>query len=247
MRIEMEEDKELFKKELERISLLLNKNLTILDYKQNCNKELSFDKLLYKFGRWSDALDFAGLPKNPHKSPPSSKISLIDLDLEFWRVYSFYQRPFNKREFKEYSKYSWASYIRRFGSWSKCLNFYIDHEIKNTVSTERKLLGGIPVPTNEQETILYFFKFYLKYVKVHYLQSNFPDSRLELMGVVKDVEFEYKSSSFIQHGHPLNFDGIVICWIKDKELPCKIFELSNNDVDNADLLFELFGIDRRKK
>ena len=47
----------------------------------------------------------------------------------------------------------------------------------------------------------------------------FPDAIVEFNGINYDVEFEYLSSNFIQHCHPVDFGGLCVCWRKDIEIP----------------------------
>jgi hypothetical protein len=54
--------------------------------------------------------------------------------------------------------------------------------------------------------------------KIKAIQAAFPDGILERNGQEIEVEFEYLSSNFLQHGHPLDRGCMCICWRKDVDL-----------------------------
>jgi len=74
-------------------------------------------------------------------------------------------------------------------------------------------------PSNEMETIILFgiLADSLGY-KILKVQTDFPDGLIEKDGVQIQVEFEFLSSNYLQHGHPLDFKGLCICWRNDCSL-----------------------------
>jgi len=84
------------------------------------------------------------------------------------------------------------------------------------------------IPKNELGVILLFGRYYdylgFQVLDVH---SRYPDCIAIKNGKRIRIEFEYKTSNFIIHNHDLNGVDLVICWIKDTELPIEILELSS--------------------
>lgn len=74
-------------------------------------------------------------------------------------------------------------------------------------------------PSNEIETIIHFSSMCadVGFEILSCSSSAFPDSVIRKIGRVETIraEFEYKSSSFVEHGHnPYDCD-LIICWIND--------------------------------
>ena len=63
------------------------------------------------------------------------------------------------------------------------------------------------------------------------IKSGFPDAiirRFNGKGWVRErAEFEYKSSNYRIHQHPINDCDIVICWIHDRlDCPLEVWEMA---------------------
>jgi len=86
------------------------------------------------------------------------------------------------------------------------------------------------IPTNEQGVIFLWGSICHidRWIPVH-LQTAYPDAIFEKDGKRYRIEFEYKSSNFIAHGHDPDGCDLIVCWedtIKYKfSLP--IIELCN--------------------
>jgi len=232
-----EDEEQLVTSAIKRIGLFLNKTPTQKEYKENRNnEELSLEQLMYRYGNYSNAVIAAGLVPNPNQSPPRqpdiTKDQLID---EYIKVANRLQKIPANNEFRVNSKYSWTPYKTKWGSFSQAAEFIIknysdrfEFEIHNKIDKKikknRKILnyscGLIYEPSNEYETVVLFALLAkeLGYT-IKLVQSDFPDaiiidkSNLEII-----VEFEYLSSNYKQHCHPIDFNGLVICWRKDMEL-----------------------------
>lgn len=233
---DIQDEQDSIRKSILRIAEELKKTPTQKEYKIHRNKnELSLEQITYRFGRWSDAVNFAGLEPNDFQNPPRNNIiteqELID---EFIRVANIEKKIPGQQFFRANSKFSWTPYKTKWGSWKEAVvyislkypeRFNFDIVVNDTKvkKEKRKLLGHdcalIYEPTNEYETVVLFgiFAKELGY-KILKIQTDFPDGILEKCGQEILVEFEYLSSNYIQHGHPLDFDGICICWRKDCEL-----------------------------
>jgi len=84
------------------------------------------------------------------------------------------------------------------------------------------------IPHNEQGVILLFGKYY-DYLGFHVLDIHriSPDCLAEKDGKEVKIEFEYASSNFITHAHNPKECDLVICWLKDIELPVQTLELKS--------------------
>lgn len=112
-------------------------------------------------------------------------------------------------------------------------------------------------PTNEQESILYCVKFVFPKLGFDVLNvwSVFPDMRiLDIKNDTQyEVEFEYKLSSFIKHGHNPFKCNFVICWINDvPDFPLPVWELSKSSypeifLPDEDKVWMLHKIIQKKK
>jgi predicted transport protein len=91
--------------------------------------------------------------------------------------------------------------------------------------------GLVYAPVNENGVILLFGKvvddlnMYIEEVK-----PGFPDCiarRFVGKGWERiAIEFEYRSSNFVQHGHDANFCDLIVCWKHDwKDCPIEVIEL----------------------
>jgi hypothetical protein len=103
------------------------------------------------------------------------------------------------------------------------------------------------IPTNEQE-VVYLFAFVCE--KLNYtvdrVQTDFPDCILsDSSGNKIKAEFEYRTSNFIIHGHPIDECDLVIAWQDDCNLQekIKVIELykyfpdlqNNPDINTEDI------------
>lgn len=89
------------------------------------------------------------------------------------------------------------------------------------------------VPLNEQG-VVYLFALISKDLgfTVEAIGQGFPDCeamrQIDSSGKWQrlDIEFEYKSSNFKQHGHSVEGCDLIVCWIHDwKECPLEVIEL----------------------
>ncbi|MEM3067013.1 MAG: hypothetical protein QXI81_06770, partial [Nitrososphaerota archaeon] len=84
-------------------------------------------------------------------------------------------------------------------------------------------LGKIPLlyePVNELGVVLLFGMYHreLGFPYIIKVQQTFPDMiALDEEGNYCRIEFEYRSSTFIQHGHDISGCDYIICWVDDLE------------------------------
>lgn len=101
------------------------------------------------------------------------------------------------------------------------------------------LVGGpinyrslVYAPANEMGVVLLFgMVFEALGMIVEEVRSGFPDATIRRFNgrgwIRESVEFEYKSSHYKQHKHPLNGCDIICCWLHDwSNCPLEICELS---------------------
>ena len=107
--------------------------------------------------------------------------------------------------------------------------------------TYRRSIVGDPInveglvygPLNENGVIFLFSKIQDKLpepISIEAIQPAFPDAKgrrkTEKGWVDIWIEFEYKSSHYRQHKHPLNGCDVIVCWENDwKECPLEVIEL----------------------
>jgi len=74
-------------------------------------------------------------------------------------------------------------------------------------------------PRNEFEVIALFVCLCdeLGY-KIKKIRADFPDAILEKDGIEIETEFEYVSSNYEAHCHPVHEKYLCICWRKDKSI-----------------------------
>jgi len=93
-------------------------------------------------------------------------------------------------------------------------------------------------PENELGVIVVFAQegprhgFHIKAI-----QAAFPDAVVEKGGVSYRAEFEFRASSFDQHGHDYRKCDLIICWDNDRNGSCilPILALSEQDWAATDL------------
>jgi len=91
-------------------------------------------------------------------------------------------------------------------------------------------------PLNEKGVIL-LFGYYLQDLGISHVEeikSGFPDAiAMQSIGNGRykriRIEFEFRSSSFIRHGHPIDECDLIVCWIHDwPDCPLEVIELSTS-------------------
>jgi hypothetical protein len=93
--------------------------------------------------------------------------------------------------------------------------------------------GLVYGPLNENGVIFLFSKIQDKLpepISIEAIQPAFPDAKgrrkTEKGWVDIWIEFEYKSSHYKQHKHPLNECDVIVCWENDwKDCPLEVIEL----------------------
>jgi hypothetical protein len=109
------------------------------------------------------------------------------------------------------------------------------------VDAYRRSIVGDPInveglvygPLNENGVIFLFSKIQDKLpepISIEAIQPAFPDAKgrrkTEKGWVDIWIEFEYKSSHYKQHKHPLNECDVIVCWENDwKDCPLEVIEL----------------------
>jgi hypothetical protein len=170
-------------------------------------------------------------------------ISNENLIEEFIAVSNRLRKIPSDRDFGANSKYSIRPYRNRFGRWLQVVdymiknykdkfNFRIDDLPKNNLKEikHKKLMYSCPLlyePTNEMETLVAFSYLARELgYEIESVQAAFPDMILKKGGRIVNSELEYLSSNYLQHGHPISDDCILICWRKDIEIKgLEIFSL----------------------
>ena len=222
---------------INRIASIIGKTPTMKEYKSNrMPEEPSLEQITYRHGCWSVAIKSAGLEPNPNNQPPRQPvITKEQLTDEFIRVANLLGRIPAVNQFRANAKFSWRPYQTNWGSWDAAVkaicqenacrftfSALIRPKDAPAPSRRRPLSFSCPLlyePQNEYETIVLFcflaeeLGFIIKSV-----QSAFPDAVLVKDGQEVLAEFEFLSSNYSQHCHPLDFDGIVICWRRDIDL-----------------------------
>lgn len=86
---------------------------------------------------------------------------------------------------------------------------------------------GVYEPTNEMGVVFMFGQVIgdLAY-KMAYMDDAYPDCVvLSPTGKLVRVELEYRSSAFIFHKHDPALCDLVVCWLKDRDLPVPVLAL----------------------
>ncbi|MGD0077126.1 MAG: hypothetical protein ABSB91_00710 [Sedimentisphaerales bacterium] len=230
------DEKQSIRLSIRRVAELLGKTPTGPEYKRHRrNEEFSLEQITYRYP-WTEAVrDIAGLEPNPSNQPPHKpNITKQELIEEFIRVSNEVGKIPGKNLFRSKAKYSWRPYITNWTKWRKAVsqiteqyahrfNFDVDYQrAKSTPKKPKRLDIDLPlkfVPSNEYETLVLFALLANELgFEILRVQSNFPDGILRKKGKEILVEFEFLSSNYLQHCHPLDFDGICICWRKDVDI-----------------------------
>lgn len=106
-------------------------------------------------------------------------------------------------------------------AWRDGINVKLDED--------RMVRSGF-VPENEMEVIMLFSKIdlHLGLRPMRMKVNQYPDAIYEKQdGSRLFVEFEYKSSNFLLHGHAPDKTDLVICWQRDRDLSVPVIELQH--------------------
>jgi len=230
------EEQDAIKSAIKRISLNLGKTPTQKQYKSNRKlNEPSLEQITYRYGTWSKAVTETGLEPNPFQVPPRQPvITKQQLADEFIKVSNELGHIPSMLQFRVHSILSWKPYETNWGSWRQAVNAILEShhdrfhfDVKTLKQKEKTFLGkhlGISCPLlfeprNEYETIALFCILAEKLgYKIKSIKSEFPDAILIKDDLEVLAEYEYLSSNYLQHGHPLEFNGIIICWRKDVDV-----------------------------
>ena len=231
-----QDENDSIRESIRRIAILLSKTPTQKEYKDHFhNDEMSLEQILYRFGKWSEAVEFAGLEPNPFRQPPTApEITKKELVEEFISVSNEIGAIPSTNVFRSKSKYSWTPYKTKWGSWRNAVESIIEDfpsrfmfpvestRRKRSKSERRALRIDLPLiyePSNEMETVVLFSLLADQFAcRLDTVRSEFPDAIVEHEEKELQIEFEYLSSNYIQHCHPMDFEGIVICWREDVKL-----------------------------
>jgi hypothetical protein len=235
-KFDIEDKKQEIRIDLNRLAKQLGRTPTSKDYKQFNKGKWSYSQILYLYGNWNVAVKYAGLNPNPSKTPPKPEIITEGkLAKEFIAVSNSLGKVPSMREFGAVSKYSTRPYTNSFGKWNDTIKYitkkYADQfsfSVNSLITTParkptRKKLNWqcsmLYEPSNEFETIALFICLSeLLGYKIKQIQAAFPDAILVQNGLEVLAEFEYLSSNYLQHGHPLDKEFLCICWRKDMDL-----------------------------
>ncbi len=172
-----------------------------------------------------------GLVKTKGKTPDATMGASLYLEC---------QRRGNKSRFIKVGKDKWA-----LSEWGKeVIQIEIEKYNKDTQEIQlriQKTIVGDPLnfdgmqysPINEQGVVFLFGKLHKELgIIVEAIQTGFPDAkgRKKVRRGWEEIaiEFEYRSSNFKAHGHPLDKCDMIICWIHDwKDCPIEVVELKS--------------------
>lgn len=224
--------------DLRRVAADLGKTPTVVEFKRTASR-FSYEQVIGMFGSWNAAVTAASLPLNPTLQPPSNKVPREELIEEFIRVANKLGRIPSHPMLSASSTFSRGPYERTFGSWRKAVaeitssyaarfNFPVTlKEPKPRKSGPKpKLLPrelNVPllfVPRNEMETLVLFSLLAPRLgYEIESVQIDFPDLTIRKGTELIPAEVEYQSSTYLDHGHPINEKYMCICWRKDKDVP----------------------------
>jgi hypothetical protein len=230
---DLEDKKENAISEIRRIAQKIGKTPTIVEYKRE-SPSVGSDSVIGLFGAWNEAMQMAGLEINPTRQPPRNDYSKDEIVQELIKIANECGSFPSHTKFNSLSSMSRGPVERCFGSWVKAreyifsnhtreLTFVPNHSKKKINSFTNKSLGIscalVNVPRNEMETIVLFSILAEEMgYKIHRAQVEYPDLLVERDGKLLDMEVEYVSSNYLNHGHPLNQETLCLCWRKDRDI-----------------------------
>lgn len=94
------------------------------------------------------------------------------------------------------------------------------------------------IPQNEMGVIVLFSqKAELAGVEILEIGASYPDAKIRRNSIDYLVEFEYRSSNFVLHGHDIRKCDLIICWEDDyQDIALPVVELSKEDWVQADFI-----------
>ena len=230
---DLEEKKTKIIHELRRVAKKIDKTPTIVEYKRE-SPSIGYDAIVGLFGSWNDAVREAGLEINPTLEPPSNAYSEEEIVGELIRVANLCGKFPSHPRFGSLSTMSRGPVERHFGSWVQAKEFIftqhynkLNFEPKKTNKKTRQSADKVleiscalaNVPRNEMETII-LFSILAEEMKYRILraQVEYPDLIVEKEGKQINMEAEFLSSNYLNHGHPIDEGTICLCWRKDKDI-----------------------------
>jgi len=150
----------------------------------------------------------------------------------------------NEEEYKQFKDQARKLNITIYAMTKSLLKGFLDNAKASVIEhkeidLKRKILSELKtdiksrriefIPTNELGVILLFGKYhdYFGFKILDVRSQHSPDCIASKNNEQKRIEFEYKASNFITHNHNLNEIDLIVCWIKDRELPIEVLELSS--------------------
>lgn len=248
--------------EIKRVASLLGRDrVSVSEFRRH--GKVGTDLVAARFGTWNKALEAAGLvPIEEFK-----RIDDGDLEEEFRRVHAKLGKVPTYNEFRLESRFSPATYKKRFGGWRNALTHYLgadepqpgrqseddaEQSFARPVSDGRTLWApssgkagrvfGPPLnfrglrhePVNEQGVVLLFGMVAQELgFLVEAAGTGFPDCRAKRGAkggyyLEVDIEFEFRSSNFLGHGHDPQKCNLIVCWVHDwLECPIEVLELKS--------------------
>jgi len=98
------------------------------------------------------------------------------------------------------------------------LNLYFRFPVEAITSLDKLNIGFKYLRYNEQFVVGLFSRVYdkLGFRFITRFKTSFPDAEVEdENGIIRHIEFEYRSSSFIKHKHDPKLCDIIVCWHDD--------------------------------
>jgi len=120
--------------DLKRVASQLKKD-TLTSEQYTKNGRFSYLTLSRRFGGWLKALEKAGLQKTRDYNIPEG--AWFNNLAEVWIKLG--RQPYPSDMEKPFSKFSYAGYKRRFGSWRKALEKFVEHINKEEIPTGKSL------------------------------------------------------------------------------------------------------------
>src|SRR4051812_25369564 len=85
------------------------------------------------------------------------------------------------------------------------------------------------IPHNEMGVVFLFGRFYdvLGFEGIVHVGTRCPDCIATRRGRTLRVEFEHRSSNYLNHRHELIQADVLVCWTEDADLPIETIELKS--------------------